>query len=146
MAPREGVMNHAPTLINEENGMDPIEVLLVDDEADYAETMAFWLKAKGYGVTTASNGEEALSWLKVKIPRIVFLDILMPGMDGIETLQKIRVDHPNLPVIMVTAYASEERMAAAAALGAVGFFPKAADFSQAAKLIDQALQGMKQGG
>jgi two-component system nitrogen regulation response regulator NtrX len=126
--------------------MDPIEVLLVDDEADYAETMAFWLKAKGYKVTTASNGEEALSQLKAKIPRIVFLDILMPGMDGIETLRRIRENHPDLPVIMVTAYASEDKMQIATALGAVGFFPKAADFSQAAKLIDQALRGMKQAG
>lgn len=129
--------------------MDPIKILLVDDEEDYADTMAFWLKAKGYQVTTAASGEEALSLLNggaasipSHLPHIVFLDILMPGMDGIETLKEIRVDHPDLPVIMVTAFASEERMQAAKALDAIGFFPKAADFSKAAKLIDQALKGM----
>lgn len=122
--------------------MAAVEILLVDDETDYAETMAFWLKAKGYQVVTAPNGEEALARLAERTPAIVFLDILMPGMDGIETLRRIRTTHPRLPVIMVTAYASEERMQEAQSLGAVGFFPKAADFSQAATLIARALEGL----
>jgi CheY-like chemotaxis protein len=123
--------------------MDTIHVLLVDDEADYAETMAFWLKAKGYRVTTAASGEEALEQLKANRPGIVFLDVMMPGMDGIETLRRIRTEHPDVPVIMVTAYASEEKMQEARTLGAVGFFEKSSDFSLAAKLIDGALKGMK---
>ncbi|MBI3606717.1 MAG: response regulator [Nitrospirae bacterium] len=124
--------------------MDAIEVLLVDDEPDYAETMAFWLKAKGYRVTTAADGHEALAKLSERLPRIVFLDIMMPGMDGIETLRRIRRSHGALPVIMVTAYASDERMGEAEQLGAVGFFQKAADFSVAARLIDRALHDLKQ--
>jgi two-component system nitrogen regulation response regulator NtrX len=119
-----------------------VEILLVDDEADYAETMAFWLKAKGYRVMTAASGEEAVARLATHTPAIVFLDILMPGMDGIATLRQIRKTHPRLPIIMVTAYASEERMQEAKRLGALGFFPKAADFSQAATLIAQALEGL----
>jgi CheY-like chemotaxis protein len=123
--------------------MSQIEILLVDDEADYAETMAFWLKAKGCKVRGVMSGEEALSELKMGLPQVVFLDILMPGMDGIETLKKIRIDHPTLPVIMVTAYASEEKKEEAQRLGVTGFFPKGDDFTQAARLIDTALKGFR---
>ncbi len=121
--------------------MGQVEILLVDDEVDYGETMAFWLKAKGYKVKAVSSGEEALSQLKVSLPQMVLLDIMMPGMDGVETLKKIRSDYPTLPVIMVTAYASEEKKEEAQSIGVIGFFPKGDDFTQAARLIDQALQG-----
>ena len=130
-----------------------MEILLVDDEMDYAETMAFWLKAKGHRVITVGSGEEAISLLEERrvsptpqFPHIIFLDIMMPGMDGIETLRRIREIHPAVPVIMVTAYVSEERMQEARALGAFGFFHKEADFSNAARLIEQALQGMQREG
>lgn len=137
--------NEGGVTANTEAKVGEIRILLVDDEPDYAETMTFYLKAKGYLVATAENGEEALSLLATGIPEVVFLDVMMPGMDGIETLRRIRQTQPNLPVIMVTAYSSEENMREAQRLGAVGFFPKGGDFSQAAVLIQQALQGMKKG-
>lgn len=131
--------------VDKERPMVEIKVLLVDDEPDYAETMAFWLKAKGYHVVIAENGELALSSLKAETPDIVFLDVMMPGIDGIETLRELRKTHPHLPVIMVTACGSKEAMDEAGRLGAVGFFPKGGDFSEAAVLIQQALQGIKKG-
>ena len=121
--------------------MAGLKILIVDDERDYSETMEFWLMAKGYDVRAVPSGMEAIAFLSDNPePDIVFLDILRPGMDGIETLSKIKEISPELPVIMVTAYASEERKEEASRLGAAGFFAKADDFSLAARLIKSTLE------
>ena len=124
--------------------MSDIKVLIVDDEPDYSETMEFWLMAKGYDVSAVASGSDAMAYLANEpLPDIVFLDILMPGMDGIETLKEIRKVHPKLPVIMVTAYASDERKEAAKKLGANGFFAKADDLSLAATLIKNVMERLE---
>ena len=121
--------------------MAGLKVLIVDDERDYSETMEFWLMAKGYDVRAVPSGMEAIDYLSDNpASDIVFLDILMPGMDGIETLAEIKKIRPDLPVIMVTAYASEERKEEAKRLGAAGFFAKSDDLSLAARLIKSALE------
>ena len=123
--------------------MSGLKILIVDDERDYSETMGFWLMAKGYDVKTVTSGKAAIEYLSGQgMPDIVFLDILMPGMDGIETLAEIKKILPSLPVIMVTAYASDERKEAARSLGAAGFFAKADDFSLAARLIKGTLENI----
>ena len=124
--------------------MSDIKILIVDDEPDYSETMEFWLMAKGYDVSAVASGSDAITYLANEpLPDIVFLDILMPGMDGIETLKEIRVAHPKLPVIMVTAYASDERKEAAKRLGVNGFFAKADDLSLAAMLIKNVMERLE---
>lgn len=117
-------------------------LILIDDETDYSETMGFWLMAQGYEVRTASSGKEGIAMITFQCPDVVFLDMRMPEMDGIDTLKKIREINPQLPVIMVTAYASEEKKAEAVKLGVSGFFNKSDDFSEAAKLIKDALEKM----
>ncbi len=116
-----------------------INVLLIDDESDYSETMGFYLKSKGHRVRTADSGAKGLEEIRRELPEVVFLDFLMPGMNGVETLRGIREISPALPVIMVTAYAQAELVLEAAALGITAVFPKAEDFSQAAVLINKAL-------
>lgn len=120
--------------------MPEIKVLLIDDETDYSETMGFYLMAKGYRVRTAPSGKSGLEEIRKDRPDIVFLDFLMPQMDGVETLKEIRSFDKELPVIMVTAYASDERVQSAKGYGIAGIFPKAADFTEAAKLIGEALK------
>lgn len=122
-----------------------VRVLLVDDESDYSETMGFYLMAHGYDVAQAASGTEALEAVAQSPPDVVFLDVLMPGMDGIETLRRLKSARPDVPVIMVTAFATDEKIRQATALGAAGVFPKAADFSEAARLIHETLKGMKDG-
>lgn len=99
--------------------------------------------AHGYDVSHAASGAEALSAVVQSPPDVVFLDVLMPGMDGIETLGRLKAVRPDVPVIMVTAFATDEKIRRATALGAVGVFPKAADFSEAARLIHETLKGMR---
>lgn len=120
-----------------------IRILLIDDETDYSDTMGFYLKAKGYRVRTAQSGQEGIEEIEREQPDIVFLDFMMPIMDGAETLKKIRVAHADLPVIMVTSYASEKLIEEATGLGITAIFPKAEDFSIAARLIQEALETVR---
>lgn len=117
----------------------PVKILLIDDEPDYSETMEFWLMAHGYSVRSASSGMDGVEAIRRERPDIVFLDMQMPGMDGVETLKEIRKEFHDLPVIMVTAYATEEKKGEAMSVGVDDFFPKGADFSEAARLIAECL-------
>jgi len=125
--------------------MEPkdIRILLIDDEDGFRRPMEFWLKAKGYQVTGAASGEEGLVMIGREKPTIVYLDMKMPGMNGIETLRKIRESDKALPVIMITAHGTPKDMEEAERLGVSGFFRKDDDFATAAKLIVIALQSNK---
>lgn len=118
-----------------------IHVLLVDDEQDFLEPVAFWLNSKGYRVTTAANGQEALDQIAQQPPDIVFLDIHMPILDGMQTLERIRRTHKDLPVIIVTAvYQDQENFATANKLGISGFFPKQSSLSDLTRIIEISLK------
>jgi len=120
-----------------------IRILLIDDENGFRRPMEFWLKAKGYQVTGAVSGEEGLMMIARERPSIICLDMKMPGMNGIETLRKIRENDKTLPVIMITAHGTPDDMKEAERLGISGFFRKDDDFATAAKLIIIALESSK---
>ena len=90
--------------------MDRISILWVDDEIDLLKPHIIFLKEKGYDVSTVNNGHDALDMIRLKRFDIVFLDEQMPGLSGIETLLKIKVDFPGLPVIMITKSEEEAIM------------------------------------
>jgi CheY-like chemotaxis protein len=120
-----------------------IHVLLVDDEPDFMEPMAFWLRGKGYLVSVAPNGDKAIQIVKEQAPHIAFLDIKMPGMDGIETLRRIRQINQKLPVIMITAYADEEKLVKSQELNISGFFAKDGDVRLLQNTIELTLRTYK---
>jgi CheY-like chemotaxis protein len=122
---------------------DKIRVLLVDDESDFVESMSLWLQAKGYSVSVAASGEKAIQMVKEQTPQIVFLDIKMPNMDGIETLRQIRKLNQKLPVIMVTAYADEEKRIESQKLNISGFFAKDDDLKVLQNTIELTLRTYK---
>lgn len=78
-------------------------VLVVDDDPKSLKLVATRLTQEGYRVITAPSGKDALTMLKLEKPGLVLLDIMMPQMDGIETLRRIKALEPDLPVAMVTA-------------------------------------------
>lgn len=81
-------------------------ILIVDDEASLRSTLTRILQGIGCSVTSASNGTEAIRLLLTNVFDLVFLDLRLPDMHGIEILRELRNNHPQLPVIVLTAYGS----------------------------------------
>ncbi|MFO0433763.1 MAG: response regulator, partial [Sphingobacteriaceae bacterium] len=91
--------------------MDKITILWADDEIDLLKPHILFLNGKGYDVVTACSGDEALDIVKDNNKlSAVLLDENMPGLTGLETLVKIKQNHPNLPVIMITKSEEEHIM------------------------------------
>lgn len=100
------------------------KVLVVDDDPVIARSFDRVLTGKGYAVITARDGEEALRKLKDEKYDVVFTDIKMPGMSGIEVAEKVKASQPWLPVVIVTGYGTEENEARARTAGVSGFLHK----------------------
>ena len=115
-------------------------VLVVDDERDIRDGSERILTRKGYKVTTASNGEEALERVKETEFAIVLLDLKMPGMDGLEVLRLIRESHPETLVIVITGYATIETAIEAMKRGAYDFMPKPFKPDQLRIVVDRAIE------
>lgn len=90
--------------------MEKVRILWADDEIDMLKPHIIFLEHKGYEVETTNNGNEALDLLKQTHFDIIFLDENMPGLTGIETLEQIKIDYPNLPVVMITKSEEESIM------------------------------------
>ncbi|MBN1912965.1 MAG: response regulator [Candidatus Omnitrophica bacterium] len=122
----------------------PISVLLVDDESDFTQPMAFWLNSKGYSVNVAYDGESAVKQAKENPPDIIFLDLNMPVMDGLETIKEIRKFNKDLPVIIISAYVQDQRIRQANDYGISGVFYKGKNFTEGLLLLETALKTHKQ--
>jgi adenylate cyclase len=87
---------------------DPPRILVVDDIADNVEILRTRLGAMGYEVTAAEDGEQALAAVREMSPDLILLDIMMPKVDGLEVVKRLKADAtlPFIPVILVTAKAS----------------------------------------
>ena len=105
-------------------------ILLVDDEPDFVELIKKRLEANDYEVVSAYNGKEALDILKNEKFDALLLDILMPQMDGLTALRRIRKRDKNLPVFMLTAHSDKEQFKQANQSGASGFIVKTADLQK----------------
>ncbi|MDO8525460.1 MAG: response regulator [Candidatus Omnitrophota bacterium] len=115
------------------------KILVVDDEIDFLEMIKLRLEANGYTVVTAMNGTEALEKLTKEKPAAVLLDILMPGMDGIDVLKKIREEDTRVPVFIITAFSNEERFKLANKFNASGFIVKTNDLQKEIQSITSAI-------
>ncbi len=115
------------------------KLLLVDDDADLLKLLAMRLDAAGYAITTASSGEEALARIGIERPQLVITDMRMPGMDGAALFDAIRVNHPALPVMMLTAHGSIPDAVAATNRGIFGYLTKPYDAKTLTEQIERAL-------
>ena len=120
-----------------------IRILLCDDEADFRQLMTFWLKSKGYNVTTATDGENAIEVAKSEKPDIIFLDLRMPVMDGVEVLRRIRRFDKDVPVIVISAYINDPGAKDLKLYNIAGIFYKGENFEQALPLLETALRTHK---
>jgi two-component system, NtrC family, nitrogen regulation response regulator NtrX len=99
-------------------------ILVVDDELNIQRSMEMILSGAGYSVACAPSGEAALKMMGENAPQAVFLDINLPGIDGLDVLKKIRETNTALPVVMISGHATIERAVEATRLGAFDFIEK----------------------
>ena len=105
------------------------KVLVVDDEIHTVRLLKKYLDSKDYDVYTATNGMEAIEKVKEVNPQVVLLDIIMPGMGGIDTLREIKKIDPKIAVIMVTAVIDEALAKKSLQLGADDYITKPLDLN-----------------
>jgi DNA-binding NtrC family response regulator len=114
-------------------------VLLVDDEVPFVETMEKRLTKRDLEISTAFSGESALEALATNPGiEVVILDVKMPGMDGIETLQTIRTRHPLIEVIMLTGHATVESAIDGMKMGAFDYLMKPSDMAVLIAKVEEA--------
>jgi DNA-binding NtrC family response regulator len=114
-------------------------VLIVDDEAGVRESLRMVLK-NAYEAVAVSSAPEALSQLATGPADVVLLDIVMPGIDGLQLLEEIRARHPTLPVVMLTATRTVKTAVAAMKLGAFDYLTKPFDVDQLRVVLDKATE------
>ena len=114
-------------------------ILVVDDEASQRELLGGFAATLGYVVREACSGEEALDAIRDSLPDMVLLDVRLPGINGIETLARIRDLAPELPVLLVTAYADLRQAVEAMKGGADDYLAKPVDLDELRAAIVDAL-------
>lgn len=118
---------------------DPIRVLVVDDELIIRESLAGWLKKSGCDVQAADGGNAALKMLARSDFDLIFLDIRMPDMGGIQLLKRVRAEYPQSLVVMITAYGSVETAVEAMKLGANDYLMKPFEPEQLALMVEKLM-------
>ena len=95
-------------------------VLVVDDERDILELVKYNLDKEGYRVTVVASGEDALAATRAKMPDLIVLDLMLPGVDGLEVCRHLKSDAKtrSIPIVMLTAKGSEADVVAGLELGA----------------------------
>lgn len=101
-------------------------ILIVDDEEDVLELVRYNLDKEGYRIDTAATGEEALTKARTKLPALIILDLMLPGIDGLEVCKKIKNDAKtqSIPIIMLTAKGEETDIVTGLELGADDYMTK----------------------
>ncbi len=99
-------------------------ILVVDDEQNIRRSLEIILSGAGMQVESAGSGEEGLERVEANPPDAVFLDVQLPGIDGLEVLRRLRTSHPDLPVVMISGHATIERAVESTRLGAFEFVEK----------------------
>jgi DNA-binding NtrC family response regulator len=119
-------------------------IMLVDDEKDFVEMLGLRLKENKENVIPAYNGKECLEILEKKQIDVIILDVKMPGMDGIETLKKIKARHPLIEVILLTGHGTIQSAVEGMKLGAFDFLLKPADFKELTEKLNKARERKKE--
>ncbi|HTU99399.1 MAG TPA: sigma-54 dependent transcriptional regulator [Luteitalea sp.] len=99
-------------------------ILVIDDEAGIRESLRMILEYEGYNVVLAATGEEGLALARSEAPDIVFSDIKMPGMDGLDVLGRLKAQDESLPVVMISGHGTVATAVEATKLGALDFIEK----------------------
>jgi CheY-like chemotaxis protein len=124
-----------------ERGEERIRVLLVDDEPDLLNVLAEDLTDAGFDVTAVDSGTAAVEVARWEKFDVAVTDVRMPGMDGVETMSRLREIDPDLPVVVATGYVSEAMQYDFAERGAAGLILKPFRLEQICALLARAARG-----
>lgn len=116
----------------------PEKVLLIDDEKDFLEALSERMEARGMQVSTTTSAKDALEEVEKHSYDAVVLDLMMPEMDGLETLVALKKKRPELQIILLTGHATVDKGIEAMKLGAMDFIEKPADLQALTEKIKKA--------
>jgi len=114
-------------------------ILTIDEEESICRTLSTIFKDEGFSPLSASNGTDGLALLEQITPALVLLDIWMPGLDGLEVLQKIKKLHPTIPVVMISGHATISTAIQATHMGAADFIEKPLELDSLLRVIKNVL-------
>jgi DNA-binding NtrC family response regulator len=114
-----------------------MDILIVDDEPAVAEVLAKSLSRQGHRATVVHSGEEALRHLQAESPDAMFLDVSMPGMNGLEVLTQVKQTRPALAVVVITGHATPEQIEEVRRLGAIDVIEKPAALTHYHQALDR---------
>ncbi len=120
--------------------MKNVKVLLVDDEEEFVTTLAERLELRGLQARAATNGEDALQMIEADTPEIVILDVMMPGLGGLEVLRRIKAQHVQIPVILLTGRGSTKEGIEGMQLGAFDYLMKPINIEELIKKMQEAIK------
>lgn len=121
-----------------ENIMSKKEVFIVDDEISILNLFKESFERKGYAIRTAETAEEALEILKTEQFKIMFLDLLLPGMDGMDLCREIRKSDPDTLIFAITGHAEQFELNACLDVGFSGYFLKPINLKVLCEIAEEA--------
>jgi len=111
------------------------KIMIVDDEEDIRKTLSLFLEAKCEEVIEADGVGQTIYHLNRDLPDLIFLDVMLPGLDGIEILQMIKKYDSNVPVVMMSGYATEEMAKKSLSIGAYDYVRKPFNLERISSLM-----------
>ncbi len=116
----------------------PPKILLVDDEKEFVRTLSERLQTRNFESSIVYDGEQAIEYIKSDQPDVMVLDLMMPGIDGIEVLRQVKRDYPNVEVIILTGHGSKNEEELAEDLGAFAYLNKPVNIDLLARVMKEA--------
>lgn len=130
---------YRPTLSNPwANIKGPAKIMMVDDEKEFVHALSERLRTRNLESSIAYDGEQALAMVQKEPPDVIVLDLMMPGIDGIEVLRRLKKDHSQVEVIILTGHGSELERRQAEELGAFAYLHKPVDIDSLAQVMREA--------
>ena len=121
----------------------PSKVLLVDDEREFVQTLSERLGMRDIGSVAAFDGESALALVHEDEPEVMLLDLRMPGIDGIEVLKKVKAEHPDIEVVILTGHGTDADRKQCMQLGAFAYLEKPVDIDVLSETLKRANEKMR---
>ncbi len=114
-------------------------ILIVDDEDNQRRTLAIGLRLEGFEIVEAADGFEAIDRLASRSVDLAIIDVMMPRMNGLDLARRLAVSHPEVKLVLTSAYHLSERQIERAGVGAVGFVPKPYAFDDLTRFLRDRL-------